>query len=360
MHQLDELTTPVADRKARAPLGFSRTRLLLDSQYRQTRSGPAPPEPMEVSSCSAPPSLPPPPPPPRQRLTLRGILTALGVPLTDEAGRKLPASLLDRRFDMGLSNMSATSGGRRNLMQAGSVAVYHVLDALAPDPLATAAALSAVPKRSWPDSSAGAGLRSALATSTPPRGRRLLDLIAQSPMAKSLVYSYICAEQRKEPVRVLAQILSPLTAGYSLRIFNECFEFQLGEAGLGPLTRYRWRYAKWHACIWLSGQTPAVSKTEKWRLKGGGDLGTLPHSKLVGAVDFLASGDNMQHVAFGTHRVKTSTGWVEFPKTQRRQCAEALHTAYAATRDATLRPAVAISWSWQKWWRGRRKSHTAR
>ena len=136
---------------------------------------------------------------------------------------------------------------------------------------------------------------------------------------------------------MLAQILSPLTAGYSLRIFNECFEFQLGEAGLGPLTRYRWRYAKWHACIWLSGQTPAVSKTEKWRLKGGGDLGPLPHSKLVGAVDFLASGDNMQHVAFGTHRVKTSTGWVEFPKTQRRQCAEALHTAYAATRDATLR-----------------------
>ena len=154
---------------------------------------------------------------------------------------------------MGLSNMSATSGGRRNLMQAGSVAVYHVLDALAPDPLATAAALSASPKRSRPDSSAGAGLRSVLSTSTPPRGRRLLDLIAQSPMAKSLVYSYICAEQRKEPVRVLAQILSPLTAGYSLRIFNECFEFQLGEAGLGPLTRYRWRYAKWHACIWLSG-----------------------------------------------------------------------------------------------------------
>ena len=59
---------------------------------------------------------------------------------------------------------------------------------------------------------------------------------------------------------MLAQILSPLTAGYSLRIFNECFEFQLGEAGLGPLTRYRWRYAKWHACIWLSGQTSAVSK----------------------------------------------------------------------------------------------------
>ena len=28
---------------------------------------------------------------------------------------------------------------------------------------------------------------------------------------------------------------------------------------------------------------------------------------------------------------------MEFPKTQRRQCAEALHTAYAATRDATLR-----------------------
>ena len=132
--------------------------------------------------------------------------------------------------------MSATSGGRRNLMQAGSVAVYQ-LDALAPDPLATAAALSATPKRSRPDSSAGAGLRSALATSTPPRGRRLLDLIAQSPMAKSLVYSYICAEQRKEPVRVLAQILSPLTAGYSLRIFNECFEFQLGEAGVGPRVR---------------------------------------------------------------------------------------------------------------------------
>ena len=113
-------------------------------------------------------------------------------------------------------------------MQAGSVAVYHVLDALAPDPLATAAALSATPKRSRPDSSAGAGLRSVLSTSTPPRGRRLLDLIAQSPMAKSLVYSYICAEQRKEPVRVLAQILSPLTAGYSLRIFDECFEFSVG------------------------------------------------------------------------------------------------------------------------------------
>ena len=75
---------------------------------------------------------------------------------------------------------------------------------------------------------AGAGLRSVLSTSTPPRGRRLLDLIAQSPMAKSLVYSYICAEQRKDQVRVLAQILSPLTAGYSLRIFDECFEFSVG------------------------------------------------------------------------------------------------------------------------------------
>ena len=52
--------------------------------------------------------------------------------------------------------------------------------------------------------------------------------------------------------------------------------FQLGEAGLGPLTRYRWRYAKWHACIWLSGQTPAVVRRRNGGSKAGVTLELSP------------------------------------------------------------------------------------
>ena len=264
-------------------------------------------------------------------------LKGLGVtnPFVDANGVRLPNSVLDRSFQSGLhleTGMSPRSGGRRQLLQAASVLVYHVLSLLAPDPLLTAAALAEQPRRAstMPDP-----LRVALSEPKVPKGRALLELIAEHPIVLSLVHSYICAEQRKEKMSAKAQILAPLTAGYSLRLFNECFAFQLAEAKLGPLTRYSWQYAKWHAAIWLSGQTPAISSTKKWHLKGAGDLGTLPHAKIVAAVEFLLQ--FMQHTAYGTHRVKTSDGWIEFSKTQRTQCIEALWKLFEEGTDAHLR-----------------------
>lgn len=137
-------------------------------------------------------------------------------------------------------------------------------------------------------------MRLALSAPKPVKGRALLDMIAASDLARDLVHSYVCAAVRKERWAVLAPILSPFTTMYSLRLFNEIFELQLGKSG--RVTRYGWRYAKWHGRIWLSGQAAPRTSTQKWRLKGAGELGTLPHAKIVAAVEFLTSSDHLQHV----------------------------------------------------------------
>ena len=265
------------------------------------------------------------------RMSVSVILTALGAskPFVDASGERLPDSLLGRTFESGLDALESP-GMKWNLLQAASAVVFHALSALAPDPLATAAAL-AQPKRA----SSVDRLRLTLAEPHVPTGRSLLELIANSDVAKSLLHSYVSAQQRKEKMAVKAQILAPFTAQYSLRLFNQCFELQLANGG-GPVTRYGWHYAKWHAAIWLSGQTAAVSRTEKWQLRGTGDLGTLPNAKIVTAVEFLTSGEYLQHVAHGTRRVKTDAGWHEFSQTERTQCKEALWRVYQVGRETRL------------------------
>ena len=123
---------------------------------------------------------------------------------------------------------------------------------------------------------------------------------------------------------VKAQILAPLTAQYSLRAFNECFEVVLADAG-GPLKRYHWHFARWHNATWLAGQTAPQSATPRWRLKG--------HSMLLKAIEFLTSGEHLQHVAYGSRRVRKSDGtWIDFPKTERTRCPEELWKAFVASQ----------------------------
>ena len=245
--------------------------------------------------------------------SLSEILRPLGFapPFRDSAGYTVRASLASKRFTLGYQEMSVTSGGRRELLTAASVAVHAVLSLLAPDACGTAAALAQPRQRS----AAADPLRRAIATSATPTGMAFDRLVAKSKMSTALLDSYIAAEKRGEKVKVLAQILSPFTAQYSLRIFNECFEYQLGDAA--PLSRYKWRYARWHAHVWLAAQTPPITFTPKHRLKG--------HEGLLDAIEFLTSGHHLQHVAFGVRNVKLSNGsMLTFPKTEHTQCAEAL------------------------------------
>jgi len=78
----------------------------------------------------------------------------------------------------------------------------------------TAAALAERPKRTKQADPMRFTLSEPKAVGKP----QLLDLIAKSELARELVYSYVCAAQRKEPWAVKAQILSPFTAQYSLRL----------------------------------------------------------------------------------------------------------------------------------------------
>ena len=251
------------------------------------------------------------------------IFDALGFqrPFCDAAGRALRPGLLLKRFHTAYSDMTSTSGGRSELLLAASAVVHAVLALLAPDPLGTAAAL-AVPRRHRRIDADP--LRKSLVTAAQPKGRQLDELIAGSPVAQSLLMSYLATVKRKEPVAVRAQILSPLTSQFSLRTFNECFEVQLATAG-GPLKRYIWRHARWHAAVWLAGQTPPVSSTPVWRLKG--------HDATMEAIEFLTSGEHLQHVADGVRRVRNSNGdWVDLPKTQRTRCAEELWREFEGSR----------------------------
>ena len=105
---------------------------------------------------------------------------------------------------------------------------------------------------------------------------------------------------------------------------------RLLEAG-GPLKRYSWHYARWHRFIWGSAQAAVRTVTERQRLFGADGL---PHVLLTEALAFLVSGQYLQHVAFGTRRVKKSDGsYVEFSKTERTQCCEHLWKLYVQSRS---------------------------
>ena len=249
------------------------------------------------------------------------ILGMLGFakPYRDANGSAVSVHTLNKHFRTPIAEMSKRSGTRRELLRAASTVVHAVLSLLAPDALGTAAALAE--PRQW--QAHADPLRLAMVNSAQPKGAALNRMIAAQPIACALMESHRAAVVRKEPASIRAQILSPFTAQYSLRIFNECFETQLQEAG-GPVTRHTWRFARWHAAIWLSGQTPPVSTTPVWRLKG--------HDATLEAVRFLTSGEHLQHVAHGVRRVRMSDGsWLELPKTERIQCAEELWRGFEAS-----------------------------
>ena len=267
-------------------------------------------------------------PPTRRLLSLQQVFDSLGAPkpCCDSNGKPIRAELLTRVFPSSIAGLSPNSGYRRELLQAASAAVFALLSAISVDPLALAAALAVPRQRNAQDDP----LRLSLVSSAQPKGRRLQELIAASPLAQNLLSSYLAAKKRGEKMAVLAPILAPLTAQYSLRVFNECFEVRLLEAG-GPLKRYSWHYARWHRFIWGSAQAAVRTVTERQRLFGADGL---PHVLLTEALAFLVSGQYLQHVAFGTRRVKKSDGsYVEFSKTERTQCCEHLWKLYVQSRS---------------------------
>ena len=267
-----------------------------------------------------------------ERRTVGEIFLAVlppGTPPRDAAGKRIPEALLRCKFTTSYAQCDADE--QRRLIRAASALVHMLLSQLAPSPIQTAEQLVR-PART---SATHDPMRRALTTSVVPTGRRLLELIAGSGLAQDLIRSYVAAEQRNEPMAVKAQILSPFTASYSLRLFNECFD--LSSLGSSNLTRYGWWWARWHAAVWGSGQTAAPSETQRWRLKGAGDDATLPHEKLTAAVAFLTSEEYLQHLAYGRRRVRKSDGsYVEFPATERKQCCEALWKVYSAREGETL------------------------
>ena len=297
-----------------------------------------------------------------ERRSVGEILVGLlpeGTTPTDASGERVSERTLNRKFVTGYKGSDSDTRGR--LLNAAAVVVHAALEQLSPAPLQTAEELTReVRGVASPDP-----LRLALSkarTDKPPR-RRLLQLLAQSGMAQSLIVSYMAAVARKEKMAVRsgctyyayygctcygctyygctyygytyygytyygctyyarAQILSPFVASYSLRHFNE--NFNLG------LTPYQWRFARWHASIFLAAQTPIASATLRWRYKGAGADGTLPHTAIIGAAEFIA--EYLISTAEGLHRVKLSSGrYQDFPAAQLQQCAEAVWRLY---RDA--------------------------
>ena len=269
-------------------------------------------------------------PPTRRLLSLQQVFDSLGAPkpYCDSNGKPIRAELLTRVFPSSIVGLSPNSGYRRELLHAASAAVFALLSAISVDPLALASALAVPRQRNAHDDP----LRLSLVSSAQPKGRRLQELIAASPLAQNLLSSYLAARKRGEKMAVLAPILAPLTAQYSLRLFNELFEVELLDLPLdaaGPLarysglvTRYSWHYARWHRFIWGSAQPAVRTVTERQRLFHADGL---PHVLLSEALEFLVSGAYLQHVAFGTRRVKKSDGtYVEFSATQLRGTLEAL------------------------------------
>jgi hypothetical protein len=269
-------------------------------------------------------------------MTLRQIFAALGrpTPYADASGVRIGGAVLDRSFHTGLSGMSATSGGRYELVSAAASAVHAVLAALAPDPLLTAAALAA-PSRSASLSAAEPLRRALAAPAAEPTGRARLAFLARSKLALSLVHSYVAATQRGEKMAIRAPILAAFTGDYTLRLFNETFTVQLGGK---EVSRYSWHTAEWHGKIWLAGQAAPPSATLRWRLQGAGEHGTLPPAKIVDAVKFLTSDRCLQREAYGTRRQKwTDRSTLELPAAERVQCKAALWKLYEAEHAESLR-----------------------
>jgi hypothetical protein len=87
-----------------------------------------------------------------------------------------------------------------------------------------------------------------------------LAVVTESKLANSLVTSMTNARARGAPRAELAQILSPLSAQYSLRLFNLSFEVKLNEE---PVKRHVWSMARTHLALWHAAQSAEPGKHQR-------------------------------------------------------------------------------------------------
>ena len=69
----------------------------------------------------------------------------------------------------------------------------------------------------------------------------------------------------------------------------------------------------------------------RWRLKGGGGVGVLPHRAITDSFEFIMGECYVQKVAFGTRRLRldgTDERWDEVPANERTICAEQIYKQY--------------------------------
>ena len=75
----------------------------------------------------------------------------------------------------------------------------------------------------------------------------------------------------------------------------------------------------------------------RWRLKGGGGDGVLPHSAITYALEFIMGGTYVQKVAFGTRRLRldgTDERWAEVPANERTMCAQQIWLQYIKEKSS--------------------------
>ena len=164
-------------------------------------------------------------------LTARRIVDRLGTS-SDEYG-----GAIDHRFAVAYGNLALLSSVRTTMVTIAIKLCRDVLKLLNSDPDAL-----------WD------AMASRLRPVTIDRltSKQKSQVVAESKLSTALVTSFADARKREAPNPQLAQILSPLAAQYSLRVFNEAFELKLEGA---PVKRHLWSLARTHLALWHAAQS---------------------------------------------------------------------------------------------------------
>lgn len=88
-------------------------------------------------------------------------------------------------------------------------------------------------------------------------------VVARSKLALGLVNSLALAMERDAKKPELAQILSPLVAQFSLRVFNESYTLQLDGK---QVSKHLWSMARTHLALWHAAQSAEPGKHQRLRL----------------------------------------------------------------------------------------------
>jgi len=144
-------------------------------------------------------------------------------------------------------------------------------------------------------------------------------------MAQASLGSYLNACREKCKMHQKAPILAPLAKQFTLREFNLYYAEALGP--YGPLTRYSRSYALWHLDLFGAGRPALTVKVHRWGIKEQKALRWYDE-----AAAYLVS--RLQHVAHGTHRIKTEKGWMEFSAALRTEDKEALWRGFTSEHGA--------------------------